>query len=85
MDLRKGYLQSTYNHFIAERDKHVLDLEVYLSNQVAIGEHPNIGDEIKSKIELIDKYDSIVSTLITRFGDQMLDETEQQETDPSKN
>ena len=85
MDLRKGYLQSTYNHFIAERDKHVLDLEVYLSNQVAIGEHPNIGDEIKSKIELIDKYDSIVSTLITRFGDQMLDETEQQEVDPSKN
>ena len=53
MDLRKGYLQSTYNHFIAERDKHVLDLEVYLSNQVAIGEHPNIGDEIKNKIELI--------------------------------
>ena len=85
MDLRKGYLQSTYNHFIAERDKHVLDLEVYLSNQVGIGEHPNIGDEIKSKIELIDKYDSIVSTLITRFGDQMLDETEQQEADPSKN
>ena len=85
MDLRKGYLQSTYNHFIAERDKHVLDLEVYLSNQVAIGEHPNIGDEIKSKIELIDKYDSIVSTLITRFGDHMLDETEQQEADPSKN
>ena len=85
MDLRKGYLQSTYNHFIAERDKHVLDLEFYLSNQVAIGEHPNIGDEIKSKIELIDKYDSIVSTLITRFGDQMLDETEQQEADPSKN
>ena len=85
MDLRKGYLQSTYNHFIAERDKHVLDLEVYLSNQVAIGEHPNISDEIKNKIELIDKYDSIVSTLITRFGDQMLDETEQEETDPSKN
>ena len=85
MDLRKGYLQSTYNHFIAERDKHVLDLEVYLSNQVAIGEHPNIGDEIKNKIELIDKYDSIVSTLITMFGDQMLDETEQQEADPSKN
>ena len=40
---------------------------------------------IKNKIELIDKYDSIVSTLITRFGDQMLDETDQQETDPSKN
>ena len=85
MDLRKGYLQSTYNHFIAERDKHVLDLEVYLSNQVAIGEHPNIGDEIKNKIELIDKYDSIISTLISRFADQMLDESEQEKTDASNN
>ena len=83
MDLRKGYLQSTYNHFIAERDKHVLDLEVYLSNQVAIGEHSNIGDEIKNKIELIDKYDSIVSTLITRFGDQMVEPEEQ--SNSSKN
>tara|TARA_R100001510_G_C7629964_1_gene189009 strand:- start:679 stop:936 length:258 start_codon:yes stop_codon:yes gene_type:complete len=85
MDLRKGYLQSTYNHFIAERDKHVLDLEVYLSNQVAIGEHPNIGDEIKNKIELIDKYDSIISTLISRFADQMLEESEQEKTDASNN
>jgi|TARA_B100000900_G_C20550166_1_gene704410 hypothetical protein len=85
MDLRKGYLQSTYNHFIAERDKHVLDLEVYLSNQVAIGEHSNIGDEIKNKIELIDKYDSIVSTLISRFADQMLEESEQEKTDASNN
>tara|TARA_B100000700_G_C14853789_1_gene765285 strand:- start:542 stop:799 length:258 start_codon:yes stop_codon:yes gene_type:complete len=85
MDLRKGYLQSTYNYFISQRDKHVLDLEVYLSSPSAIGEHANIGDEIIKKIELVNQYDSIVSTLINRFGDQMLDETEQQEADPSKN
>ena len=78
MDLRKGYLQSSYNYYIAERDKHVLDLEVYLSNPVAIGEHSDIADEIRKKIELIDKYDSIVSTLITRYGDSMLDEEQSQ-------
>lgn len=77
MDLRQGYLQSSYNHYIAERDKHVLDLEVYLSNPVAIGEHSEIGEEIRKKIEKIDKYDSIVSTLISRYGDQMLDKTEE--------
>ena len=53
MDLRQGYLQSSYNHYTAERDKHVLDLEVYLSNPVAIGEHANIGEEILKKIEQI--------------------------------
>ena len=77
MDLRQGYLQSSYNHYIAERDKHVLDLEVYLCNPVAIGEHPNIGEEIRKKIEEVDKYDSIISTLIARYGDQMLDKTEE--------
>ena len=78
MDLRKGYLQSSYNYYIAERDKHVLDLEVYLSNPVAIGEHSDIAEEIRKKIELIDKYDSIVSTLITRYGDSMLDAEQSQ-------
>ena len=78
MDLRKGYLQSSYNYYIAERDKHVLDLEVYLSNPVAIGEHSDIAEEIRKKIELIDKYDSIVSTLITRYVDSMLDEEQSQ-------
>ena len=78
MDLRKGYLQSSYNYYIAERDKHVLDLEVYLSNPVAIGEHSDIEEEIRKNIELIDKYDSIVSTLITRYGDSMIDEDQSQ-------
>ena len=77
MDLRQGYLQSSYNHYIAERDKHVLDLEVYLSNPVAIGEHSDIGEEIRKKIEEVDKYDSIISTLIARYGDQMLDKPEE--------
>ena len=77
MDLRQGYLQSSYNYYIAERDKHVLDLEVYLSNPFAIGDHPNIGEEIRKKIEEVYKYDSIISTLIARYGDQMLDKPEE--------
>ena len=81
MDLRQGYLQSSYNHYTAERDKHVLDLEVYLSNPVANGEHANIGEEILKKIEQIDRYDSIVSTLIARYGDQMLDAEKPEEAE----
>ena len=85
MDLRQGYLQSSYNYYIAERDKNVLDLEVYLSNPVAVGEHPHIGEEIRKKIEEVDKYDSIVSTLIARYGDQMLDKTEEDKTEENQN
>tara|TARA_Y100001973_G_C5150724_1_gene307954 strand:- start:40 stop:288 length:249 start_codon:yes stop_codon:yes gene_type:complete len=78
MDLRKGYLQSSYNYYIAERDKHVLDLEVYLSNPAGIAEHSEIAEEVRKKIELIDKYDSIVSTLIARYGESMIDEEQSQ-------
>ena len=85
MDLRQGYLQSSYNYYIAERDKNVLDLEVYLSNPVAVGEHPHIGEEIRKKIEEVDKYDSIVSTLIARYGDQMLDKTEEDRAKEDQN
>tara|TARA_R100000008_G_scaffold84553_1_gene72256 strand:- start:89 stop:340 length:252 start_codon:yes stop_codon:yes gene_type:complete len=77
MELRQGYLQSTYNHYIAERDKHLLDLEVYLSNPVGVGEHSDIGEEIRKKVEQVDRYDSIISTLIARYGDQMLDKSQE--------
>ena len=81
MELRKGYLQSTYNYYVAERDKNLLDLEVYLSNPAGIGEHPNIGEEIQKKVEQIDKYDSIVSTLIARYGEEMLESEKSEEAE----
>ena len=56
-----------------EITKHLLDLEVYLSNPVGVGEHSDIGEEIRKKVEQVDRYDSIISTLIARYGDQMLD------------
>ena len=75
MDFRPSSLQSTYNYYIAERDKNLLDLEVYLTNPVGIGEHSDVGEEIRKKVEQVDRYDSIISTLIARYGDQMLDKT----------
>tara|TARA_Y100000310_G_C20652018_1_gene799947 strand:- start:1026 stop:1286 length:261 start_codon:yes stop_codon:yes gene_type:complete len=76
MSLRKGYLQSTYNYFLSQRDNNVLDLEVYLENPVGVGEHSDIGAEIQKKIEAIDKYDSILGTMISRFGEEMIPEEE---------
>ena len=61
MDLRTGYLQSTYNYYIAERDKNLLDLEVYLTNPVGIGEHSDVGEEIRKKIKHVDKYATNIS------------------------
>ncbi len=79
-NLRKGYLQSTYNYFLSQRDKHVLDLEVYLENPVGVGEHSDIGAEVQKKIEEIDRLDSILGTMIARFGEEMLPEEPTEKT-----
>jgi hypothetical protein len=48
---------------IGQRDIEVSDLEVYLNNRVAIGEHPDIGVEIEKKIETIDGLQSRIDTI----------------------
>ena len=49
-----NYISGIRNKLIGQRDIEIADLQVYLSNPVAIGEHPNIGEEIEKKIETID-------------------------------
>ena len=45
-----NYIQAIKTKLTGQRDIQIADLEVYLSSQVAIGEHPNIGEEIENKI-----------------------------------
>ena len=50
-----NYIEAIKNKLIGQRDIELSDLEVYLTNRVAIGEHPHIGEEIEKKLETIDK------------------------------
>ena len=52
-----------------ERDIHRADLNTYLKNQVAIGEHPNIGHEIQEKIKAIGELDDQIETIQRYFGE----------------
>jgi len=65
--MRDLYIQGIFNEYMGRRDQARADLNVYLHNQVAIGEHPNIAEEIKRKIEEIEKYDSLVSQMQKLF------------------
>lgn len=58
-----NYLQAIKMKLIGQRDIEVSDLEVYLNNRVAIGEHPDIGVEIEKKIETIDGLQSKIDTI----------------------
>ena len=45
-------------------------MEVYLTNRVAIGEHPHIGEEIEKKLETIDGLDSKIETIDRYFSNK---------------
>ena len=52
--MKELYIQGIFNEYMGRRDQARADLEVYLNNQVAIGDHPDIATEIKRKIEEIE-------------------------------
>ena len=51
------------------------DLKTYLTNQVAIGEHPDIGAEIEKKIETISHHNGVVGTINEMSWDDSLSDT----------
>jgi len=65
------YIQAIFNQYMGARDQARADLETYLSNSVGIGEHSDLGEEIKKKIQEIDKYSSLVSTMQSLFGGEV--------------
>ena len=65
-----NYIEAIKNKLIGQRDIELSDLEVYLTNRVAIGEHPHIGEEIEKKIEAIDSLDSRIETIDKYFSNK---------------
>ena len=66
-----NYIEAIKNKLIGQRDIELSDLEVYLTNRVAIGEHPHIGEEIEKKLETIDSLDSKIETIDRYFSNKV--------------
>lgn len=62
-DIKNQYIQSIYNQYMGKRDEARADLEVLLDEAVGVGDHTHIGEAIKGKIEEIDRWQSLVSTM----------------------
>lgn len=65
-----NYIEAIKQKLQGQRDIELSDLEVYLTNRVAIGEHPDIGVEIERKLELIDSLDSKIETIDKYFNNE---------------
>tara|TARA_B110001454_G_scaffold192895_1_gene193468 strand:+ start:295 stop:633 length:339 start_codon:yes stop_codon:yes gene_type:complete len=69
------YVQAIFNQWIGHREQALADLQIYMENAVGVGEHSNIGEEIKKKIAEVDKYDSLVETVQKYFSEKQVDDS----------
>tara|TARA_R100001377_G_scaffold30024_1_gene16379 strand:+ start:137 stop:1072 length:936 start_codon:yes stop_codon:yes gene_type:complete len=60
-----AHLKAIKNKHEALRDIARADLETYLTSQVAIGEHSDLGAEIERKVEIIAHHNGVVETIKT--------------------
>jgi hypothetical protein len=58
-----AHIKALLKKLEGERDLLQADLEVYLNNPTAIGEHPGIGHEIEVLIGKIDDLDGKIDTI----------------------
>tara|TARA_A100001515_G_scaffold140251_1_gene135771 strand:+ start:24124 stop:24351 length:228 start_codon:yes stop_codon:yes gene_type:complete len=70
-----NYIASIKKKLEGQRDIELSDLEVYLTNRVAIGEHPHIGEEIEKKLETIDSLQSKIETIDKLFPQSVPEES----------
>jgi hypothetical protein len=66
------HLKAIRKKLEGERDEHLADLEVYLTNLVGVGEHPDFGEVIEKKIKKIEGLDSQIDTINKYFNDDQM-------------
>ncbi len=65
--MKQLYLQGLYNEVAGRRDQMLADLSVLLDNPAGIGDHGNISDEIKLRLEELSKFDGLLTSFDKYF------------------
>ena len=65
--MRDQLVKALLAHAQGDIQKHVANVEVYLSNPAGIGEHSDITEAIENELNIIAKYDEQVAVLHKYF------------------
>ena len=65
--LRRQMLDAVRDHAHAHIDKHRMNVEIYLTNPVGIGEHSNVLEAIEEELNMIAKYHDQIEVLNKYF------------------
>jgi len=69
MKMRKEMIEATRQHAIAHIQKHKMNVEIYLTNPVGIGEHSDIMDAIEKELTVMAEYQDHLEILDLYFKD----------------
>ena len=61
--LREQMIQAAIKHAEAHIEKHRMNIEVYLTNPVGVGEHSEIMDEIEKQLDEMARYQDHIDIL----------------------
>tara|TARA_R100000234_G_scaffold16234_2_gene8882 strand:- start:440 stop:649 length:210 start_codon:yes stop_codon:yes gene_type:complete len=65
--MRNQMISALLAHAQGDIQKHKMNIEVYLTNPVGIGEHSNVMEAIEEELNMIAKYEDQVSVLKKYF------------------
>ena len=65
--MREKMISALLAHAQGDIQKHKMNVEVYLTNTVGIGEHSNVMEAIEEELNMIAKYEDQVSVLKKHF------------------
>lgn len=65
--LRGKMYEATKEHLRGQREKHIANAEVMLSNPVGIGEHSDVIESIVKELEQVAHYDDMLNALRNHF------------------
>ena len=77
--MRDMILNASKSYYVGLINKHIANVEIYLSKSVGIGEHSDILASIDKEIAEIGKYDDRLSMIIKYFERRQEDATKAQE------
>lgn len=66
--MREKMIRAAKEHAQAHVNKHKLNVEVYLTNPVGVGEHSDIMDAIEKELEEMAKYEDHLEMLNKYFS-----------------
>jgi len=77
-------LSALKSYYVGHINKHIANVEIYLSRSAGIGEHSDIIEAMDKEIDCIEKYDSRLSMIIKYLERRQPNETEEKKESKSK-